>query len=450
MKTRSLRKQASKLVLAVALATGTAMVAGHIVPDAAHAQRAKKDRKKKKENQPQYSKEFVAAYQPLNEAVNAEGADVAPLVEQVKALIPLAVSADEKNALGGLVYNTGTKTSNPALQLQGMEMLLSAGKVPIDNVGRFNFIAYQIANSMNDFPKARQYLQGAIDTNFTTDTVGIADLQIAMAESYFAAEDYYAGLDYLDKAIKRRKNQGLDVSENWYRRGITVAYNNELVPQVYDVAVAWVADFPSEDNWRDAINLARNLNDFGQQEILDLFRLSRKVGALSEKQDYLYYVESADARRLPKEVKEVIEQAYAEGAISADDIFISDSLETANNRIETDVADLPELEQAALAADAELRTVNAAGNTFLSYGDFAKAETFFQKALTLPGVETNEALTRLGIAQVGLEKHTEAAETFRKIEGTRTPIATLWKGYADMQTSAAADDGPSLGDLMGA
>ncbi|MEO0591335.1 MAG: hypothetical protein AAFZ11_12370 [Pseudomonadota bacterium] len=446
MKTQSLRKQASKLVLAIALATGVAMVAGHAAPEPAYAQKKKK---KKKDDKPQYSKEFLGAYQPLNEALNAEGADVAALLPQVQAMLPLAVSPDEQIAAGGMVYNAGVKVSDRDLQLQGMELMLASGKVPIETIGRYNFIAYQIANQKGDYPTARRYLQGAIDTNFTTDTIAIADLQIAMAESYFSAEEYTAGLDYLNKAIAGRKNQGLDVAENWYRRGITVAYNNEVVPQVYDVALAWVSEFPSEANWRDTINLARNLNDFGPQEMLDLFRLSRKVGSLSDKLDYIIYVESADARRLPQEVKEVIEQAYAEGAVSRDDIFIADSLETANARIESDVADLPELEQAAMAADAGLRTVNAAGNTFLSYGDFAKAETFFQKALTMPGVDTPETLTRLGIAQVNLEKHAEAIETFGKIEGTRTPIATLWTGYAEMQTIAAADDGPSLSDLMG-
>jgi len=446
MKTQSLRKQASKLVLAIALATGVAMVAGHAAPEPAYAQKKKK---KKKDEKPKYSKEFLGAYQPLNEQLNAEGADTAALIPQVQAMLALAVSPDEQFAAGGMVYNAGAQTSDQALQLQGMEMMLASGKVPLENVGRYNFIAYQISNAMQDYPKARKYLQGAIDIDFTTETITVADLQIAMAESYFSAEEYIAGLDYLNKAIEGRKNQGLEVDETWYRRGITVAYSNEIVPQVYDVALAWVADFPSEANWRDAINLARNLNDFGQQEILDLFRLSRKVGALSDKQDYLYYVESADARRLPKEVKEVIEQAYAAGAVSTDDIFISDSLQQANDRIETDVADLPDLEQAALAADAGLRTVNAAGNTFLSYGDFAKAETFFQKALTMPDVDRAETLTRLGIAQVGLEKHAEAVETFGQIDGPRMPIATLWKGYAEMQTSAAADDGPSLGELMG-
>ena len=231
MNTLTLRKQASKLVLAIALATGTAMVAGHVTPDAAYAQKKKK---KKKDSKPDYSKEFIAAYTPIDEALKVEGADVAALRPQIDAMIAAAQNPDEQIAGGGLVYNAGVKISDRALQLRGMELMLASGKVALDRVGQYNFIAYQISNALSDFPKARGYLQAAIDTNFTTETIGTADLQIAMAESYFSAEEYLAGLDYLERAIDARKAQGMKVEETWYRRGITIAYNNEIIPQVYE------------------------------------------------------------------------------------------------------------------------------------------------------------------------------------------------------------------------
>ncbi len=439
MITHSLRKQASKLVLGIALATGTAMVVGHAIPDAAHAQR-KKDKKEKEAKAPeaQYSKEFVAAYSPVNDALNAEGADAAALRPQIDALIPLAVSPDERNALGGLVYNAGMKSSDRALQAQGIDLMLASGKTAPENIGRFNFIGYQQATALNDFAKARQYLQSAIDAGFTTDTISTSDLQISMAESYFSAEDYAAGLDYLDKAIKARKAQGLPVDEAWYRRGITVSYNNQIVPQVYDMSLAWVADYPSAKNWRDAVNLVRNLNDYEGAEILDLLRLSRKVDALDEKNDYLFYVEAADPRRLPKEVKDVIDYGYAKGVISRDDSYVAESLSTANSRIAADRADLPALERDAMAGNAALRTVVAAGGAFLSYGDYDKAVTLYQKALTMPGVDMGETLTRLGIAQIGLGNYAAAEETLSKVSGTRLPIAKLWAAYARQQSSGTA------------
>lgn len=426
---------ARHFTMAVALACGTALVGSLGFADVAQAQRKKE---KKEEAKASYSKEFVAAYQPIEAALNAPGADAAALKPQVLALVPLAVSPDERQATGGLVYNTGLNSGDQVLQLQGIEMLLTSGKTLPDQLGRFNFTAYQLANSIKDYSKARQYLQAAIDNNFTTDRISSADLEITMAEIYFAEEQYSSGIDYLSKAIDARKVKGEVVDAAWYRRGITVAYSNEVVPQVYNLVVEWVNDYPSPENWRDAVNLTRNLNDFEASEALDLLRLARQVGTLKDKQDYIIYVEAADARRLPKEVKDVIEQGYSTGAVSRDDIYLAESLTTANGRIASDRADLPALEKDAIAPSAQLRTVTAAGSAFLSYGEYAKAANFFEKSLSMPGVDRNESLTRLGIAQVGMGDHAAALSTFEQVEGKRAPIAKLWAAYAAKQSAGGA------------
>ncbi len=432
---RARKKTGSHLAMAIALATGTAVVGTVGFADTAHAQKKKKKDKKEKA---EYSEAFVAAYQPLNDQVNAEGADVAALKPQLTALIPLATSNDEKNAAGGLVYNAGAKTSDRALQLQGMEMMLESGKTPIENVGRFNFIAYQLANAQNDFAKARNYLQMAINSNFSSENVTVSDLRVAMAESYFSEENYREGLRYLNGAIADQKRSGQQVDEQWYRRGLTVAYNNEIVPEVYDFTTGWVADYPSEGNWRDAINLARNLGEYEGPLMLDLMRLGHKLGTFRDKNDYIEYIEAADARRLPKEVYDVIQEAYGNGTVTRDDIYVADSLEIAEGRVASDRADLPELESDARAAGADLRTVMIAGDVFLSYRDYTKATEFYQKALGMPGVDMAEAQTRLGIAQVGMGQYGEAKATFEKVDGARKPIAMLWATYVEQEGGTAA------------
>lgn len=429
---------ARNFALAIALASGSALLVAPAFTDAAHAQ--KKD-KKKEEAKAQYSKEFLAAYKPLEAALAAPGADIASLKPQLSAMVPLAVSPDEQQAAGGMIYNAGATSKDMSLQLQGMEMLLASGKVAPEQVARYNFTAYQLANELKNFAKARQYLQAAIDTNFTSERISTADLEITMAEIDFAEGQYVAGLEYLSKAIANRKAKGLPVDTAWYRRGITVAYSNQVVPQIYDLVVQWVGDYPAEDNWRDAVNLTRNLNSYEGPEALDLLRLARKVGALRDKQDYILYIEAADARRLPKEVKDLIDQAYAAGAVSKDDIYVADSLTTANGRIKTDMAELPVLEKDANAASAGLRTVFAAGDAFLSYGEYAKAAGFYEKSLGMAGVERNTALTRLGIAQVGMGDYAAAQATLAKVDGGRAPIAKLWSAYAAEQAGGAATPG---------
>ena len=431
------RKSGSSLALAIALATGTSMVATAVFPADASAQRSKRDRDRdrdrgeKEQSAGTYSDAFKEAYFPLQEALSAEGANVAALRPQIDALVPLLQSSDEQIAGGGLVFNAGINSQDRELQLRGMELMLASGQVQPENTGRYNFIAYQLANEMSDFDKARRYLQASIDNNFTSDTVRASDLRIAMAESYFKENQLGQGLTYLQDAIASQRALGQPVDEQWYRRGVTVAYENEVTPQVYDFATMWLDEYPSATNWRDAINLTRNLNTFEASEILDLFRLSRRVDALTDASDYDYYVEAADPRRLPQEVKDVIEAGMAKGVVSNSNSFIAEALETAGSRIASDRQDLPALERDAMAAGAELRTVAAAGSAFLSYGEYDKAARFYERALEMPGVDRNEALTRLGIAHIGLGDYAAAREALGQVTGKREPIAKLWSTYAD-------------------
>ncbi|KEO91467.1 hypothetical protein EH31_02025 [Erythrobacter longus] len=426
------RKRTSSLALAIALATGGAVVATAVYPTEAAAQR----KKKKDENDGGgYSAEFREVYVPLDELLKSENPDLTGLKNKLENLAGFLNSSDEKLAGGQMIYNSGTQLQDQALQLRGMEFMIASGKLPPENLGRYNFIAYQIANQLGQLPKSRTYLQAAMDNNFTAEGVTASGLRVAMMESFFSGGEYSAGFDYLTQAIEAQKAQGQPVDETWYRRGLTVAYENELSPQVYEVAAMWLNDYPSSTNWRDTINIARNLNDFQPAEMLDLFRLSRSAGALIDPADYDYYVEVADARRLPSEVKTVIEEGKASGVVKENNLYLAEALDIANSRIAADRADLPALERDAKASGAGLRTIVAAGDAFLSYGQYAKAAGFYERALTMPGVETNEELTRLAIAQAGMGDYTAARTTLARVSGTRAPIAMLWMAFIDQEAA---------------
>ncbi|MEP5938956.1 MAG: hypothetical protein ABJ239_11565 [Erythrobacter sp.] len=436
-------KPASHLALAIALVTGTAvsMVA---VAEPAHAQKKKKKKDKKDEAKPEYSEEFIAAYQPIQEILNAEGGDASAAVGLVPGMLALAKSPDEQLVAGNSIYNVGVKSNERPLQLQGMKLMLASGKVDADQVGRYNFVVYQLSNAAGDYPTARTYLQRAIDANFTTETVTRSGLQIAMSESFFSEGNIEGGLDYLSQAIAQRKASGQPVEESWYRRGLSVSYNNQIMPDVYEFVAGWISDFPSQDNWRDAINISRNLGSLSSPEMLDLMRLGYRIDTFNGKQEYIDYVDAADPRRLPKEVEKVIENGYATGRASRDDIFLSDSLATAKGRIAADRSDLPALERDAGSSTAALRTVVAAGDAFLSYDQPEKAARFYSRSLNLPGVDTAQVQTRLGIAQFDMGDFAAASETFEQVSGNRKSIAQLWAAYAREKAVPAAPVVPAV------
>ena len=430
---------ARQFALAVALAAGTAVLAVPGFADAAYAQKKKKgEEEAEAAGKPVYTPAFVKAYQPLDAKLKAPGASIAALKPEIDALVPLAVTPDDKLALGGMLFNAGITGKDLALQLQGAETMLASGKTKPEDTGRYNVVAFQIANDLKQYDKARSYLQKAIDLNYSGPNITVADLQMNMAELYFIEGRNEEGLTYLSQVIAQRKAAGQPVDAKLYRRGVSVSYQNEIVPQIYEFVEQWVADYPTPENWRDAVNLTRNLNDFDGPVLLDLLRLGKKVGTLKEKNDYIFYVESADPRRLPQEVVSVIDDAYATGVIpKGSDSWIEEQYKSANGLIAADKAALSGLERDANAPTAKLRTVMAAGDTFLSYGEYAKAAAFYEKSLTLADADRDTSLTRLGIAQIGAGNVDAAIATFKQVSGQRAPIARLWSAYAEQQAKPA-------------
>jgi len=441
IKPTSLRRRSAGLArhfaLAFALVAGGAVLTVPGLADPAMAQKKKDE--PKGAAKPVFSKPFVDAYQPLDKALKAPDVDVAAIKPQMLAMVPLANSADEKYALGIMMFNAGITGKDELLQLQGVDLILASEKAPQADAARFNVVGFQITAGRREFERARAYLQRGIDLGFSSPSASTDDLRLNYAELYFSEERYAEGLAYLADLIAANKAAGIEVPLKWYRRAVSVAYTNEIVPQVYEFAAGWVTDYPSPDSWRDAVNLTRNLNDFESQPLLDLLRLGRKIGTFKGKNDYISYIESADARRLPGEVKAVIEEAYANGTIPrGSDSFVDDQYRLASERAGTERADMAGLERDANATNAQLRTVVAAGDVFLSNGDHAKAAGFYQKALGMAGVDRDHVLTRLGMALIGTGDIAGAREALAKVGGARLPVARLWAAYAAQQGATAA------------
>jgi tetratricopeptide (TPR) repeat protein len=421
---------ARKFALAIALATGAAMVGAVGFADTAQAQKRPKGGTKSN-----YSKEFVVAYQALEATMKSEAPDPATVASQSAAVASVAASVDERFAAGDMIMRAGVVTQDGSLQVQGVEMLLASGMLPAEQVGRYNFIAYQANTFLKQHDKARGYLKRALDENFATDTITPDMLQTEMMQSYFSVGQYREGIGYLIGLLERQREQGAKADEKLYRLGVGNAYTYEVLPELYQLTQMWISDYPGDFTWRESINITRNLNNFESPEILDLLRLARRVNVLENKQDYMLYIEAADARRLPLEVKEVIDQSYARNAGTQGDTWVSEQLKIATGRIATDRAEMASMEADASKPGAALRTINATANTLLSYGEYAKAAKFYEKALNMPGVQRDEVLNRMGMAQISMGDHSAGIATLREVKGLRQPLAELWISYAKQQQS---------------
>lgn len=419
------------LALAVALASGTALLGTFGMATPAYAQKKKDDKAAAK---PVYSKEFIEAYKAL-EAQIAAGADLATISPKLEELIALGVSPDEKLQAGQMSYTAAVKAQDDKLQLRGLELMLGSGKVPAEQLGQFNYIGFQLSYRLKDSPKARYYLQGAIDNKFTNPQLSDAIMKYQLAQLLMTERKFDEGYAALKTAMAARKAEVGTIEQGWFGFGIKTGLDNDLKPQTMDLLQAWLAEDARALIWKDSITIVRNmavLDDRGNEEaLLDLLRLSRDVGTLERGQDYLAFVEIARAARYPKEVKDMLDKGFASGVVSKSDTWANEQLAAANRTLVMDRTELPATEAAANKAGATLAQVMNAGRTFLSYGEHAKAAGFFEKALGMPGAPQGEVLQRLGMAQIGMGDYNAAIATFARInEPARGAVAMLWSAYA--------------------
>ncbi|MGI8944413.1 MAG: hypothetical protein ACR2FJ_09345 [Qipengyuania sp.] len=420
----STKRTTSTLALAVALATGGVVATTALAAPAA----AQKKKDAEKPAKAAYTEAFIAAYSPAADLMKVQPVDVAAVRALIPAMLAAVESADDKHAAGSLVYSAGQAAQDYALQLQGAELMLESGRVPVENQAQYNFLAGQLAYQTEDFTKARGYIERAVELGYTQN-----DPQALIAETYFAEDKYADGLTYLGQLIETKRAAGETVSEDWIKRALAIAYNNDLGAQARDFSVLYVTDYPTDTSWGDAIAIALNTNRFEYPEILDLLRLARRTKTFRDSNMYMEYIEAADPRKLPGEVVGIIDEGYAAGMLERTDSYVADARALAAARVKADERDLPALGRDARASGAQLSTVMAAGDAYLSYGRGAEAEEFYTKALGMTGVNTPLVLTRLGIAQLDQGKRAEAEATFNKVEGARQAIANLWRIYSSQQ-----------------
>lgn len=397
------------------------------------------------------SKEFAAAAQPLQKSLQE--------VQPLKAKLDAAVAADKPAAqaaitaamaaidpqlaaaeaqiktpkdrfvYGQFALNVGGLKDDLKLRQKGLQAMFDSGLIPPEKQVEYSVYLGNFAYVNKDYAAAVTALTRAVQGN-TQDEYAAQQL----AESLVALGKPQEGLEALKNAIAVRKAAGGVAPTGWYNRALSIAYKNKLRDQGFDWSLALVEADPSPLNWLAAGQSIRDLGNFTAQESVDLGRLFMRTGAFKNEKkfvsrEYVEYIQSLDPRRLPGEVIRVADAGIASGMLSANDLFVKDSMSQAKGRIASDQASLTGLERDARAANGTAVTAMSAADAYLSYSNWAKAAEMYQIALGKPGVDTPRALTRLGIAQVELGQYAQAQATFAKIDGSRKPLAQLWSIY---------------------
>jgi len=410
-------KLLSKAALGIALATGSiSMMAA--MP--AQAQKKKKDEAKG----PQFelSKEFRAAMTPVDTAYKAQ--NWAGVLTAIDAGEAAATTPDEKYVLNQYRLDAATKANDPNNQAKAIDAMLATGKVPAADVAKFHFFSGKFAKDRNDLARAESELAQAVQGGFT----GV-DLYLTQAQTYSALKKYPQALAALDQAIKSEEAAGKKPPEDWYKFGFGQAYKGNMGPEVLKWTMMHVKAYPSAENWRTALVMYRDTQKLGSKVELDLYRLMLASKALAGEKDHYDYAYIANQAGLPGEAKVALDNLKTTGSISS--AGVNDLYKEVSGKAAGDKASLAAEEKRAGAAANGVNAANIA-NAYLGYGEYAKAASLFQTALTKGGVDADEVNTRLGIAFAMSGQKDQAKASFAKVQApARSGVAQLWTAWID-------------------
>ena len=383
----------------------------------------------------QASQAAEAARDPAAKAAAAAQVDAALGGAKAKldAARGAATTPGDKLKLGNMIANYGGLIADPAVQHDGMAMMLDSGVLADEMVGKVSWLAGVTSYQTHDYATAARYIQAAKDKGYTDP-----QLDAVLNDSYKRSNNPQAALANAQRNISAAKAAGTRPDEASIRTALQAAYDAKQLAPSTEYAVLLAQYYPSVNSWNNAISVVRALSAYPSQEVLDLMRLMDRTNSYEQGQDYIEYIQAVDPRRLPGEAQKVIDAGLASGKLRANDPFVTEARTTASSRVAADRASLPGLERDARAPNASAAVVSGAADAFLSYGDAAKAEALYTIALTKSGVDSDRVLTRLGIAQTDLGKTTDAQANFAKIQGPRKAIGQLWSAYAVQKGAASA------------
>ena len=411
---RSLRGFSATLAMAVALAGG-AVVGTIATGTAATAQQV----------EVKASRGFARVYQPLADIANSEAGDFASARAQLPAVIAAAETADDRYLAGSVTYVLGRKLSEPALERQGMELMLSSGKASPAATAEINYFLGRWAFEAKEWAKARGHLQAAHAGGYVD-----GNPEGLIAETYFQGGEPEGGLAYLEGLIRQLNASGQQAPEAWLRRGLKVAVDARNVAQAEKWSAMLIGHSPTAENWLAGFQVVEILHSLDPQARLDLLRLMALTDSLGERRNFVSYIEAADPRIMATEVSRVLDAGMRAGVFSATDEYYAEVKRMVDERAPGEAKEAADYAAEARRANTGRPAQNAA-ELFLAMQSFGQAEEMFALALEKGGVDRDAVLTRLGMAQAQQGKLAEARATFGQVSGARSAVARLWTTYVE-------------------
>ena len=433
-----------KLVSRLALALSVVAVSAAPAVYAQSNEKPKKE-KKGKEATPaapkrNYSKPFIAAYSPVADLLNKTKDAAAAKAEFPKVLAAIGTDDDRYEA-GILAINIGAGVKDIAFQEQGIDLLLASATTPANLKTEYAFRKGAIAYDAKRFADAEKYMIDSYNLGHRANNIEFL-ISTAMSQQNKDAD----AMTWIGKAIEASKASG-QINKAYVVRAANLAAKTKN----YGGAANWYKELVKAENnpdyWHDSLAFFDRSLTFNPEESLDLMRLMRVTNGLRFQQEYAGYLDSLSyiGVRYPAEAVSVLEEGFAKGVISRNNVTFSEKYNEAKGRLAEDTRTLPGT-VAPAKASAKGMLASLTADSFYSHKDYKTAKELYESALSKGPVldkdgkdQTDRTRFRLAMSKTMLGDYAGAKSDFAQLtSANRKAIAEYWNIYIDHMTKAPA------------
>ncbi|MEQ1687262.1 MAG: hypothetical protein ABL874_01675 [Sphingopyxis sp.] len=378
---------------------------------------------------PAVSREFGAAYAPLNTAVTAQDWPTANTA--LAALKAVAVSPYELYLASQMEFRIASATSDTARQSLAVDGMIDSNGAPATDSTRILVAGGQLAYNAEQYAKAAERIQRALAAGATTE-----GLPLLRLDALLRANQLDAALGYFGELVAA--GSASDQMYGITARGLQEAGRDA---ELTALLIRRTGVYPTHMNIRATIlsYLQNAPEDRGQT--IDLMRLMYRSGAMNDRRYYVEYVSNLVEDGLPAEALAVAAAGRAANIIPAGDTTFREIETGQRDKLTDDRASLPGTERRAAAA-ADGRLARLAGDAYLGYENYAKAEEMYALALSKSPGDSDLINTRIGITRFTAGNFAGASQAFALVTGARAPIARMWEGLVRERLNAASAPTP--------
>jgi tetratricopeptide (TPR) repeat protein len=432
-------KLVSKFALALSL------VAVSTAP-AAFAQSNEKPKKEKKGKEAaaapkrNYSKPFIAAYVPVADLLN-KTKDAAAAKAEFPKVVAAIGNDDDRYEAGILAINIGAGLKDLAFQEQGIDLLIASASTPADLKREYTFRKGAIAYDSKRFADAEKNMLDAYNLGHRANNIEYL-ISNAMSQQNKDAE----AIAWIGKAIDASKAAG-PVNKTYVVRAAVLSAKAKNYAGAANFYKDLIIAENNPDYWHDALAFFDRSRDFNPEETLDIMRLMRATDGLRFQQEYAGYLDSLSyiGVRYPAEAVSLLDEGFAKGVISRNNVTFSERYNEAKARLAEDTRTLAGTIAPAKASPKGM-LASLTGDSFFSHKDYKTAKDLYESALSKAPVldkdgvdQTDRTRFRLAMSKTMLGDYAGAKADFDMVTGAnRKAIAEYWVTFITHRANAAA------------